>query len=186
MNMSYLLVDNGLHSEGGIDPAFFKSSGALRGIKRDLYEGGIRVPMIAWWSGTIKAGTTSNHVSAFWDFLPTACDIAGVKNSVETDGIPFLPVLTGKPQPEHEYLYWEFKHKEKGFMQAVRIGKWKAVRNDVNTPIELYDLERDIGETHDVSQNRPDLIAQVKNIFQEARTESNFEYWKMSPKKSDK
>lgn len=171
--------DNGTHREGGANPEFFKSSGELRGIKRDLYEGGIRVPMIAWWPGTIKAGTTCDHVSAFWDFLPTACDIAGVEIPAEIDGISFLPELKGKPQPEHDYLYWEFKQIHKGFKQAARIGKWKAVRNDVNEPIEIYDLDSDIKETKNVSQDQPELVAKVKSIFQEARTETHIEDWKM-------
>ncbi|UCE06849.1 MAG: arylsulfatase [bacterium] len=178
-SLVFFTSDNGPHRESGVNPEFFKSSGELRGIKRDLYEGGIRVPMIAWWPGTIKAGITSDHVSAFWDFLPTTCDLAGTRKPIETDGISFLPVLVGKTQPEHEYLYWEFMHPKKGFLQAVRIGKWKAVRNGVNSSIELYDLEQDRGEKQNVSQNWPELIARVKSIFQEARTESFFEDWKM-------
>ncbi len=171
--------DNGPHQEGGVDPSFFKSSGALRGIKRDLYEGGIRVPMIAWWPGTIKPKSVSNHVSAFWDFLPTACDVAGIPVPPQTDGISFLPTLKGAKQSTHDYLYWEFVHGEH-FKQAVRIERWKAVRNGLDAPIELYNVQRDIGESRDVSGEWPELVQTVTNIFDKAHTRSAVKKWNKS------
>lgn len=162
--------DNGPHREGGHDPNFFRSSGPLRGIKRDLYEGGIRVPGIVWWPDTVRAGTTSDYPWAFWDFLPTACDIAGVKAPRGLDGVSILPVLLGRPGPEREYMYWEFH--ERGFEQAVRIGKWKAVRHGTREPIELYDLHEDIGERNNVADKYPDVVRQVAQVLARARTES--------------
>src|SRR5690606_5653384 len=157
--------DNGPHVEGGADPAFFNSNGPLRGTKRDLYEGGIRVPMIAKWPSKIAAGSTSEHVSAFWDVFPTFLDILGREVPGDLDGVSFLPTLLGdqKKQIEHEYLYWEFH--EKGGRQAVRKGKWKAVKynvlQDANAPFELYDLSQDIGEENNVAQKHPDIVAQM-------------------------
>jgi arylsulfatase A len=116
--------DNGAHQEGGAAPYFFGSSGPLRGLKRDLYEGGIRVPLIARWPGKIKPGSTSDHVSASWDILPTCAELAGVDAPEEIDGLSMVPTLLGRPrdQEKHESLYWEFKEKH-----AVRMGNWKAV-----------------------------------------------------------
>ncbi len=163
-----LTSDNGAHVEGGADPKFFHSTGPLRGVKRDLYEGGIRVPMIAWWPGRIEAGTESDHISAFWDVMPTICDLAEVERPKAVDGISFLPALLGKEQEAHDALYWEFS--EKGGKQAVRKGKWKAVRlnllKDAEAPIELYDLEKDIGETEDVAGAHPEIVAEMKAIME--------------------
>ena len=128
--------DNGPHSEGGHKHEFFDANGPLRGFKRDLYEGGIRVPLIARWPGVVKPGTVSNHASAFWDFLPTACELAGVAPTDDTDGISFVPALLGREQPAHDYLYWKY-----GPKSAVRMGKWKAVRLKDDWPVELYDLD---------------------------------------------
>ncbi|MDH7603167.1 MAG: arylsulfatase [Armatimonadota bacterium] len=165
--------DNGPHREGGGDPNFFDSNGPLRGIKRDLYEGGIRVPMIVRWPGTVKAGRVSDQVWAFWDFLPTAAEIAGTKPPTGIDGISMLPAILGAKQKNHEYLYWEFH--ERGFSQAVRFGDWKAVRLDKDKPIEIYDLKSDIGETRDLAENRPDLVRKAEQIMESARTPS--EHW---------
>jgi len=168
--------DNGPHREGGADPTFNKSSGSLRGNKRDLYEGGIRVPFIARWPGKIKRGLVTNHVSAFWDFLPTCCELAGVENPKDIDGISMLPTLLVRPkeQKQHEYLYWEFH--EQGKKQAVRLGNWKAVRlnvaKDPNGPIALYDLEADIGEQHNVAQQHPEIVAKIAALMKTARTPS--------------
>ena len=163
--------DNGPHREGGGDPAFFNSSGPLRGIKRDLYEGGIRVPTLARWPGHVAAGTVSDHAWAFWDFLPTACDLAGVAAPKGIDGISFVPALVGKPQPEHEYLYWEFH--EGGFTQAVRMGTWKAVRRAKGSgKTELYDLSTDLGEKSDVAAEHADVVARAETLFVTARTDS--------------
>jgi len=167
--------DNGPHREGGAQPEYLNSSGPLRGIKRDLYEGGIRVPLIARCPGTIKPNTTTDHISAFWDFLPTACDIAGVDSPSGIDGISYLPVLLGNKQPQHKYLYWEFYGR--GFKRAVRMGKYKYVQVGVNNPFELYDLEIDLGEKNNIAEKHPELIAGVKELLKTVRTES--EYWKI-------
>src|SRR4051812_6675609 len=137
--------DNGPHKEGGVDPQFFKASGPLRGIKRDVYEGGIRVPMIARWPGKIKPGVVSDQVWAFWDFMLTAAEIAGVPVPEKTDGISILPTLLGGKQTnQHGFLYWEFH--EKGSKQAVRMADWKAVRVEIGKPLELYNLKTDLHE----------------------------------------
>jgi arylsulfatase A-like enzyme len=168
--------DNGPHKEGGADPAFFGSSGGLRGIKRDLYEGGIRVPLIARWPGRITAGSGSDHVCAFWDFLPTCCELAGVPTPEETDGLSFLPTLLGQPQRQrqHPYLYWEFH--EQGKKQAVRMGHWKGVRlnvaKDPAGPIELYHLAEDPGEQENVASRNPEAVARIATIMASARTPS--------------
>jgi arylsulfatase A-like enzyme len=166
--------DNGPHREGQNDPDFFDSNGAYRGIKRDLYEGGIRVPFIVRWPGKIEAGQVSHHISAFWDLLPTACELAGLETMEQPDGISFLPTLLGKPQTEHPYLYWEFF--EQGGKQAVRAGKWKAVRLKVNQnpsgPLELYDLEQDPGEERNIAAEYPDVADDMAALLNKARTPS--------------
>ncbi|MBD1261961.1 arylsulfatase [Maribacter polysiphoniae] len=168
--------DNGPHNEGGADPEYFDSNGPLRGIKRDLYEGGIRIPMIAKWPGKIKSNSKTELVSAFWDVLPTFSDIAGVDTPPNIDGISFLPTMLGKKdkQVKHEYLYWEFH--EMGGRKAIRMGDWKAVRNNVfknpNAPMELYDLKNDIGENNDIAGSHPDIVKEMEDIFNTARTPS--------------
>lgn len=162
--------DNGPHREGGADPVFFGSSGSLRGIKRDLYEGGIRVPMIARWPGTVPAGRTSDHPWAHWDFLPTAVELAGASMPASTDGMSMVRALRGQAQPTHEFLYWEFH--ERGFQQAVRMGNWKAVRLKAGAPLELYDLAGDPAETTDVASANPGVIAKVEAYLRTARTPS--------------
>jgi arylsulfatase A-like enzyme len=159
--------DNGPHHEGGNDPAFNDSNGPLRGIKRDLYEGGIRVPMIASWPGKITPGVTSDYVGAFWDFLPTLAELAKGSDQVPqgVDGISFLPTLLGKSanQKQHACLYWAFY--EQGGAQAVRIGAWKAVEQPIGSPIQLFDLKSDIGEQHDISANHAEIVAKAKTAF---------------------
>ena len=162
--------DNGPHREGGADPAFFKSAGGLRGIKRDLYEGGIRVPMIARWRGTIPAGRVSDHVWAHWDMLPTLSELAGAKTPPAIDGLSMTRALRGQPQPTHDFLYWEFH--ERGFQQAVRAGRWKAVRLAKAAPLELYDLESDPHEERDVAAGNPGVVAKIEQYLRSARTES--------------
>ena len=164
--------DNGPHREGGARPEFFQSAGPLRGIKRDLYEGGIRVPMIVRWPGRVMPGAVSDQVWAFWDFPPTAAEIAGARPPSNIDGISILPALLGRAQKSHEYLYWEFF--EGGFKQAVRIGDWKAVRLGPSRPIELYNLKTDIGEKNDVADKHPDIVARVESVLKTARTDSKF------------
>ena len=167
--------DNGPHGEGGANPSYFNSNGGLRGMKRDLYEGGIRVPMIARWPGRIQAGSGSEHVSAFWDVMPTLAEIAGVNAPKDIDGISFAPTLMGRAQEEHEYLYWEFH--EQGGRQAVRQGKWKAIRlqvkRDPNGPLELYDLQADPQEENNVASQHPDIISRMEQIMKEAHTDSD-------------
>ncbi len=166
--------DNGPMSEGGWHKNYFDSDGPLRGGKRDLYEGGIRVPTIAWWPGKIQADTVSDHVSAFWDFLPTACEVANVPIPPGLDGISFLPTLLGKPQDEHEYLYWEFY--ERGGKQAVRWGKWKGIRLNVGKhpdgPLEVYHLETDLAETTNVAYDNPDIAKKLAEFMAEAHVDS--------------
>ncbi|MGB2717538.1 MAG: arylsulfatase [Vicinamibacterales bacterium] len=165
------ISDNGPHREGGADPQFFKSSGGLRGIKRDLYEGGIRVPMIARWTGTIPAGRVSNHVWAHWDMFPTLAAFAGAKLPSGLDGMSMAPALRGEQQPTHDYLYWEFH--ERGFQQAVRMGKWKAVRLKPAAPLELYDLDADLKEEHDIAASHADVVAKIEAYLKTARTPSD-------------
>ena len=174
----FFTSDNGPHQEGGVDPKFFQSAGPLRGIKRDLYEGGIRVPLIVRWPGKIKAGTTSGEPWAFWDFLPTAAALARTNAPGPSDGISFLPTLLGQPQTNrHEYLYWEFH--ERGFQQAVRMGDWKAVRPAAGAALELYHLSTDIGEQHNVAAQHPEVVAKLEDYLKTARTESA--YWPVKP-----
>ncbi len=166
--------DNGPHKEGGRSPDYFHSSGPFRGIKRDLYEGGIRVPLLARWPGKIKAGAVSEHVSAFWDFLPTACQLASVPIPKGTDGVSMLRELSGRRQDRHDYLYWEFY--ERGFQQAVRQGNWKAVKLAPGQPTELYDLGSDISEARNVATENPKIVRRLEEIMRRARTES--QHWK--------
>ncbi|RRB03852.1 arylsulfatase [Larkinella rosea] len=168
--------DNGPHLEGGADPVFFNSGGGFRGFKRDLYEGGIREPFVARWPGVIKPGTKNDFVGAFWDLLPTFAELAGTKITNRIDGISFAPTLTGKGvQKQHEYLYWEFH--EKGGVQAVRQGNWKAVRLNAatkpDTPVELYDLATDPAEKTNLAAKNPDKARQLGDLMQKSHTPSN-------------
>lgn len=168
--------DNGPHREGGADPDFFKSYGPLRGIKRDMYEGGIRVPFVAKYPGKIQAGTTTGHISAFWDMMPTFAELTGTKAAENTDGISFLPALLGQPnQKQHDYLYWEFH--EGGGKMAVRKGNWKAVRLNVSRPektvTELYDLSKDLQEREDIASQHPDIMAEMAKIMEGAHVRSD-------------
>ncbi len=162
--------DNGPHSEGGANPKFFDSNGPLRGYKRDLYEGGIRVPMIARWPGKVEAGSESDYIGAFWDVMPTLSRLAGAKAPDDIDGISFLPTLLGRDrQRKHKYLYWEFFNR-----QAIRMGKWKAVRLKPDADLELYDLSEDIGETNNVAAEHPRVVKRIEEHFADARTESKW------------
>lgn len=163
--------DNGPHREGGHDPEFFGSRGGLRGIKRDLYEGGIRVPVIARWQGQIQPGAVSGHPWAFWDFLPTAAELAGSTTPGNIDGTSIVPTLLGKEQSEPGYLYWEFA-RGGNFHQAVRKGEWKAVRHGLSEPIELYNLEEDRSESNDIAIQQPVIREEMADILSRARVES--------------
>lgn len=167
--------DNGPHREGGNDPEFNDSNGLLRGIKRDLYEGGIRVPLIARWPGKTPAGRTSGYVGAFWDFLPTFAEIAGAEAPSGLDGHSMVAALEGRldEQAKHDFLYWEF-HEGRGSKQAARMGHWKGVRLSPTGPLELYNLAEDIGEENNVAADHPDVVEKIEAYLATARTESEF------------
>ncbi len=150
----------------------FRSNGPFRGAKRDLYEGGIRVPLIVKWPGQIKAGSVCDHVSAFQDFFPTLCEIAAAEQGHDIDGISFLPALLNQKQKTHPYLYWEF-HWWNPSRRAVRFGPWKAVQNGVKNDIELYNLQSDPAEQQNVAEQRPQIIRRVKEIFHKAHQPSD-------------
>lgn len=178
--------DNGPHHEGGNDPDFFHSSGIFRGLKRDVYEGGIREPMIAAWKGRIPPGSTSDFIGAFWDFMPTFIGLTGAPEPVQhMDGLSFLPTLMGDSsrQTPHRFLYWEF-HETQG-KQAVRMGKWKgdrvAVNHNPDAPIALYNLDMDPGETHDVSKQNPGILAEIRHLMDSSHVESPL--WPFFPRK---
>jgi arylsulfatase A-like enzyme len=155
--------DNGPHSEGGHKAAFFNGSGELRGIKRDLYEGGVREPLIVRWPGRVKGGQTSDQVLAFWDFLPTFAVLVGQPEPKGIDGISVLPVLLDNKAVPHPPLYWEFH--EKGYFRAVRMGDWKGVSLAPDKPLELYDLAKDVSEKHNVAAGHPDIVRQIETIM---------------------
>jgi len=162
--------DNGPHQEGGGAPDYFRSSGYLRGIKRDLYEGGIRVPFIASWPGTIPAGRVSAQPWAHWDMFPTLAELARAKTPPGLDGKSMAAALRGGTPPEHDPFYWEFH--ERGFTQAARIGKWKAVRLAKDAPLELYDLDADPKETRNVASAHADVVTRMNDYLKGARTDS--------------
>lgn len=172
----FFTSDNGAHGGGGtLD--FFKASGPLRGRKRDLYEGGIRAPMIVRWPGKIEAGSVSNHAGAFWDIMPTLAEITGTEAPGEIDGISFLPELLGKEQSKHHHLYWEFY--EQNGKQAVRKGKWKAVRlnlhyNFYGAPVELYNLEEDIAESNNVADQHPEIVEDMLGLMKASHCPSDY------------
>lgn len=172
--------DNGPHREGGNDPDFAKSSGPLRGIKRDLYEGGIRVPMLVRWPGQIAAGKTSDYVGAFWDVLPTLAELAGAKDRIPSglDGVSFVPTLLGTGgQSQHSDLYWAFYERQGA--RALRMGKWKAVQQPLHGSIQLYDLEADLGERSDIAVKQPEIVAEMRRRMDAAYAPS--ERWKFPP-----
>ena len=161
--------DNGPHNESNHDLLKFNPSGDLRGIKRDLYDGGIRVPFLARWPGTIEPGQVSDHVGYFGDLMATVGELANVEAPSNIDSISFAPILQGRlgEQRRHEYLYWEFY--EAGSSQAVRLRQWKGVRKPMLTGrLELYDVLRDEGERYDVARNHPDVVTEIEGIMEEA------------------
>jgi arylsulfatase A-like enzyme len=163
--------DNGPHKEGGADPAFFRSSGPLRGFKRSMYDGGIRVPMIVRWPGHVQPRSVTEDVWAFWDVLPTFAELAGAQVPSGIDGVSQVASILGKGEPAaREFLYWEFH--EGGFKQAVRTGRWKAVRPGPGKALELYDIEADVGEARNIAAEHPEVVARVETYLRSARTES--------------
>ncbi|MCR9246144.1 MAG: arylsulfatase [bacterium] len=166
-----LSSDNGPHREGGHDPKFWDSNGPFQGMKRSLYDGGIRVPLLARWPGRVAAGRVSDHISGHQDLLPTLCELAGASAPEEIDGISMVAELTGKGQQrQHDYLYWEFY--EAGGKRAVRMQQWKAVQNglrdDPDAPIELYDITTDAGERTNVAADHPAVVARAQLCLTEA------------------
>ena len=162
--------DNGSTKENHHNYQFFKSSGNLKGGKRDLYEGGIRVPMIAYWKNKIQAGTTSNLQATFYDIMPTFAEVAKTKSSNKTDGISFLPTLLGKEnQQKHDFLYFEIQNAKnvKGFIQATRFENWKAVRLGNSYHTQLYDLSIDISENNDVSKLHLEIVKKANRILKQ-------------------
>jgi arylsulfatase len=170
--------DNGpTHNVGGADSTFFDSAGPLRGLKGSVYEGGIRVPLIAWRPNTIPAGKVSDHVACFPDFLPTVMDTIGARGRIpgRLDGISFLPSMQGLPdvQKKHAHLVWEFAGY--GGQQAVRAGDWKGVRRGLMkgpARLELYDLSKDIGEKEDVAGTHPEVVRKLEGILAREHTPS--------------
>jgi len=162
--------DNGPVSVGGHDREFFGSRGGLRGGKRDLYEGGIRVPLVAWQPGRVKAGAVSDQVWSFWDFPATAAELAGVEPPEGADGVSAAPALFGEQAPPRPPLYWEFH--EGGFHQAILDGDWKAVRHGLDAPIELYDLAEDPVEERNVAESHAEAVRRMKRLFETSHTPS--------------
>jgi arylsulfatase A-like enzyme len=166
----FFTSDNGPHKEGGQDPAVSDSNGPFKGTKRDLYDGGIRVPLIARWPGKIPPGRTSDHVGSHQDVMVTLAELAGTQSHLpKHDGVSLVPTLLGKPdqQKQHEYLYWEF-YEQKG-ARAVRMGDWKAVRKPLaGGKVELYDIKKDPGEEHDLAAQHRDLVAKAEAIMKQA------------------
>lgn len=173
--------DNGASPEGGANPDFFRSVGNLRGLKRDLYEGGIRVPFIVRWQGKIKPGQTSDLISAQFDLMPTFAELVGQKTPIKLDGISILPSLFGNKQKQtkREYIYFEFP--EKGGQTAIRYGKWKGVRSNIrkspNALWEIYDLETDPGETKNRATEHPDLVKKFQEIEKKEHWTATIREW---------
>ncbi len=173
--------DNGPHREGGNDPDFNDSNGPLRGIKRDLTEGGIRVPMLARWPGKIAAGRTTSFAGAFWDVMPTLAELADAQAGVppDVDGLSFVPTLLDRgEQAQHPYLYWAFYEGNAG--QAVRMENWKAVKQPYFSELRLYDLSKDLGEQHDRAAERPEIAERMQAAMSEAHRPA--ERWKFPAK----
>ncbi len=162
--------DNGPHKENGGDPAFFNSNAGFKGIKRDLYEGGIREPFIVYKKGLTKAGTVNHTPVILYDMFPTFLELAGMHSKIKTDGQSALASFAGKVQSPHSYLYWELH--ESGGKQAARMGNWKAVKLDVsknkNAAIELYNLKDDPHEKNNVADKNPSIVKQMERIMKEA------------------
>jgi arylsulfatase A-like enzyme len=174
--------DNGPHREGGYDPDVNDSNGPLRGIKRSMHDGGIRVPFLVRGPGRIKPGSDSDFVGYFADFLPTAAELAGVGRPEKTDGVSIVPTLLDRDaeQNQHDYLYWEFYEQRGG--RAVRMGRWKGVRPKWHAPTELYDLTRDPGEERNVAAEHPEVVAKIDAAMREAHVPAT--EWKIPDPKA--
>ncbi|MHC4061241.1 MAG: arylsulfatase, partial [Planctomycetota bacterium] len=168
----FFTSDNGAYLGSAPPREFFDSNAVLRGGKRDLYEGGIRIPMIVRWPRKVPARKVSDQIWAFWDFLPTAAELVALPAPKDIDGISMLPALLGKPQKSHEYLYWDYGHVRRTYKQAVRMGHWKGIRNGVRAPIELYNLNQDLAESTDVASKNPQVVAQIEQIMRTAPADS--------------
>ena len=174
--MVMLTSDNGPHKEGGHDPLFFNSNGPLKGHKRDLTEGGIRVPLLARWPGKVKANSKSDLPSAHWDMLPTFCELSGATTPNSIDGISIVPTLLGnsEEQGKHEFLYWEFS--PQGGKQAVRWNQWKGIRTglrqDADAPLQLFNLKEDLGETNNVAAKHPEIAKKLLGFMKSAHDPS--------------
>lgn len=165
----FVTSDTGPQRQDGVDPGLFQSAGPFRGGRGELYEGGLRVPMLAWWPGRIPAGRISDFTWAAWDFLPTAMDIALVPAPANLDGISVRPVLLGQTQTNrHEYFSWELQN-GRNRSEAIRRGDWKAVQNKADAPLELYNLKTDPGETNNVAEQHPDIVASLRPLLQNNR-----------------
>ncbi|HQM34279.1 MAG TPA: sulfatase-like hydrolase/transferase, partial [Candidatus Hydrogenedentes bacterium] len=176
----FFTSDNGTtHLVEQVDYEFFDSVGPLRGLKGSLHEGGIRVPMVAWWPGRIAPATVSEHVAAHYDVLATFAGLVGAEPPASTDGISFLPTLLGdaRAQRRHEYLFWDFTGY--GGQLAVRMGKWKGIKTDLvknpEAPLELYNLEEDLSESTNVAGKYPDIAGRIGRIMLEGRSLPEFE-----------
>lgn len=186
----FFTSDNGTTHLKQVDYDFFNSVGPLRGLKGSLYEGGIRVPMVAWWPGKIEPGSVSDHIAAHYDVPATLADLAGVEPPAGDDGISFLDALLGREdaQRKHEYLFWDFPGY--GGQLAVRMGNWKGIKTGLQknpgAPLELYDLEEDLGEEHNVVEQHPDAAHRVEEIMLEARTVPEFEAFRFGRYESGK
>ncbi len=167
--------DNGPNAELGHDHEFFNSNGDLRGYKRDLYEGGVRVPTMVCWKGKIKPGVVSDYLGCGHDFMATIADAAGIQTPAQSNGVSFLPVLTGEAGDNRDFLNWEYHNrgsKSGLFRQSCRIGNMKGVRYGLENPIEIYDLSRDISETNNIAGQHPELVTRIEQIFKEERSEN--------------
>jgi arylsulfatase A len=166
--------DNGPITAGGADPQFFKNAGPLRGLKFSLYEGGIRVPMIVSWKGRVAEGGRSSAVWGFDDLMVTLCDVADTESPQDVDGVSVLPEILGKKAgATRRYRYWETPGKT-GLIQAVRAGSWKAIRNGPDADVELFDLANDLGESINVAQEHPEIVARLEQFMSEAHEPASF------------